>query len=140
MGDTRRLSGGNVFVGWGSENYFSEYSRSGKLLYEAELPGPDLTYRATVERWVGLPLTSPSGAARASGAGTIVYASWNGATEVASWRVLAEPGSGPRTVVASAPRSGFETAIPVAKSHKRFALEALDAAGRVVGTSQAFAG
>ena len=59
MGDTQPLANGNVFVGWGSEPYFSEYSRSGKLLFEGELPGPDLSYRATLEQWVGLPLTSP---------------------------------------------------------------------------------
>ena len=34
---------------------------SGKLLLEGELPGPDLTYRATLEQWVGLPLSPPVG-------------------------------------------------------------------------------
>ena len=67
MGDTQPLPNGNVFVGWGSEPYFSEYSRSGKLLFEGELPGPDLSYRATLEQWVGLPLSPPVGAARAGG-------------------------------------------------------------------------
>ena len=67
MGDTQPLPNGNVFVGWGSEPYFSEYSRSGKLLLEGELPGPDLTYRATVGQWVGLPLSPPVGAARGHG-------------------------------------------------------------------------
>src|SRR5204863_196828 len=83
------------FVGWGNEPYFSEYSRSGKLLYEAELPGPDLTYRATLQRWAGLPLWPPTGAARRHAGATTVYASWNGATQVTSWRVLA-PGDGRR--------------------------------------------
>ena len=53
MGDTQPLPNGNVMVGWGSEPYFSEYSRSGKLLLDAVWPGSDLTYRATVEPWVG---------------------------------------------------------------------------------------
>src|SRR5207248_57170 len=79
-------------VGWGNEPYFSEYSRSGRLLYEAELPGPDLTYRATLQQWTGLPLWPPAGAARRRAGATTVYASWNGATQVASWRVLA-PGA-----------------------------------------------
>jgi len=34
MGDTQPLAGGTTFVGWGSERYFSEYDRSGKLLFE----------------------------------------------------------------------------------------------------------
>ena len=41
------------------------------------------------EPWVGEPLTDPAGAAREAGGCTTVYASWNGATELASWRVLA---------------------------------------------------
>ena len=41
MGDMQSLANGKAFVGWGSESYFSEFSRSGKLLLEGELPGPE---------------------------------------------------------------------------------------------------
>ena len=94
MGDTQPLRERQQFVGWGSEPYFSEYGPSGKLLFEAHFPGSDLSYRAMVEPWVGEPLTDPAGAARGAGGKTTVYASWNGATEVASWRVLASSGAG----------------------------------------------
>ncbi len=139
MGDTQPLSNGNVFVGWGSEPYFSEYDSSGKLLFEGQLPGPDLTYRATLEPWVGLPLSSPSGAARSSGGKATVYASWNGATEVASWRVLGASGAARPAAIAMHARDGFETAIPVSGSYKAFTLQALDAHGRVIGASRPFA-
>jgi EmrB/QacA subfamily drug resistance transporter len=165
MGDTQPLANGNVLVGWGSEPYFTEYSRSGKLLAEGELPGPDLTYRATLEQWSGQPLTPPAGGARTTGGRTTVYASWNGATEVASWRVLAGPGTGggsasgsgsgsgtgagtaagagSLTAVATAAKTGFETAIPVPQSaaqsgSERFELQALNARGRAIGTSRPF--
>jgi EmrB/QacA subfamily drug resistance transporter len=138
MGDTQPLANGNVLVGWGSEPYFSEFSRSGKLLFEAELPGPDLSYRATLEPWVGEPLTAPAGAARQAGGKTTVYASWNGATQLASWRVLAASGSASAKAVASAAKSGFETAIAVPPGASSFTLQALDAAGRVIGTSRSF--
>jgi EmrB/QacA subfamily drug resistance transporter len=138
MGDTQPLPGGSAFIGWGSEPYFSEFSRSGQLLLEGELPGPNLSYRATLEQWVGLPLTKPLGAARPTGGRTTVYASWNGATKVVSWRVLAGSGGGWLAVVASGARSGFETAIPVAQSYASFEVQALDAAGRVIGVSQPF--
>jgi EmrB/QacA subfamily drug resistance transporter len=139
MGDTQLLSNGNVFVGWGSERWFSEYTRSGKLLMEGELPKPDQTYRAIIDRWVGLPLSAPAGAARVVGDGTTVYASWNGATQVASWRVLAPAGPrGRAAVVASAPRAGFETAIPVGSGHATYEVQALSASGRVLGTSGPF--
>ncbi len=68
-----------------------------------------------------------------------MYASWNGATQVASWRVLAGPGASRLTVVASAARSGFETAIAVAQGYQSFEVQALDASGRVIGTSRPLA-
>jgi EmrB/QacA subfamily drug resistance transporter len=139
MGDTQPLANGDVFVGWGSEPYFSEYDRSGRLLFEGELPGPNLTYRATLEQWVGLPLSKPAGAAREAGGRTTVYASWNGATEVAAWRVLASDGSARAAVVASHPKSGFETAIEVPHGYRSFQLQALSADGRVIGASGSFA-
>jgi hypothetical protein len=105
------------------------------MLLDARLPGHDLSYRATLEPWVGTPLYPPSGAARKTAGKTVVYASWNGATEVRSWRVL---GTG-RTAVGSAPKSGFETAIPVTQGPQTFRVQALDAHGRAIGTSKAFA-
>jgi EmrB/QacA subfamily drug resistance transporter len=138
MGDTQPLANGNVFVGRGSEPYFSEYSQAGKLLFEGELPGPDLTYRATLEPWVGLPLSEPAGAARQTGGRTTVYASWNGATAVASWRVLAGAGGGRLSSVTTAPRSGFETAIALPQSYGSFEVQALNSAGVVIGTSRSF--
>jgi EmrB/QacA subfamily drug resistance transporter len=140
MGDTQPLAKGNVLVGWGSEPYFSEYSRSGRLLMEGQLPGPNLSYRATLEQWVGLPLAAPAGAAvRGDDGQTTVYASWNGATELASWRVMAASGAGHLAAVAHAAKSGFETAIQVSSSYRSFKLQALGADGRVLGTSRAFA-
>jgi EmrB/QacA subfamily drug resistance transporter len=138
MGDTQPQSNGNVFVGWGSEPYFSEFSSSGKLLFEGEFPGPDLSYRATLEPWVGEPLTRPAGAARVIGGKTTVYASWNGATELASWKVLSNSGGASASVLATHAKDGFETAIPVAQGGKSFTLQALDSAGHVIGTSRTF--
>ncbi len=140
MGDTQPLAGGNVFVGWGSEPYFSEFTRSGQRLLEGNFPGSDLSYRETLEEWVGLPLTPPVGAARQQGTRATVYASWNGATRVVSWRVLAGPSATQLSAVASADKAGFETAIPVTQAHLSYKVQALDAAGRVIGTSRPFTG
>ncbi len=137
MGNAQRMANGNVLVGWGSQPYFSEYSASGKLLMKAQLPDPDITYRVNRAGWVGLPLSAPSGAARREDGKTTVYASWNGATRVVSWRVLAGAAGRARTV-ATAARSGFETAIPVSRVAGKFVVEALDAHGRVIGASRPF--
>jgi hypothetical protein len=138
MGSVQPLPGGNEFVGWGSAPYLSEYSPSGQLLLDAVFPGHDLSYRARLEPWVGLPLYPPSGGARRSGDKTTVYASWNGATRVASWKVLADTGSGRMALVASHCISGFETAMPVPHSYSRFQVQALDSSRHVIGTSQTF--
>ena len=100
---------------------------------------PDLSYRTALEQWVGLPLTPPVGAARRAGTGTTVYASWNGATRLASWRVLAGSGTGHLAAIVTHAKSGFETAIPVPGSYANFEVQALDANGRVIGTSRPFA-
>ncbi len=159
MGDTQPLANSNTFVGWGSAPYFTEYSAAGKLLLEAEFPGSDLSYRTMVEQWVGLPLTAPAVAARESGGKTTVYASWNGATQAVSWRLLAGVSASHLDTVATVSRSGFETAIPVPKGYasyqvqalkggkvvasaspviERFEAQALDASGRVIGSSPLF--
>jgi EmrB/QacA subfamily drug resistance transporter len=138
MGSLEPLANGNEMVGWGSAPFFTEYDSSGNMLLDARLPGHDLSYRATVEPWVGRPAYPPAGAARRTGGKTVVYASWNGATQVRSWRVLGGSNSGAQAQVASAGKSGFETAIPVAQGYKTFRVQALDGHGRVLGTSRAF--
>jgi hypothetical protein len=140
MGDTQPLSNGNTFVGWGSEPYFTEYSASGKRLLEARFPGHDLSYRTMREQWVGLPLTSPSVVARHKGGKTSVYVSWNGATQVVSWRVMGSESAGRLAAVASAAKSGFQTAIPIAGSYESVEVQALDSSGKVIGTSSSVSG
>jgi hypothetical protein len=138
MGSTQRLANGGAFVGWGSQPNFSEYGGSGQLLLDVVLPKPDISYRATLEPWVGLPLYPPEGAARGAGAKTTVYATWNGATRVASWRVLAGSSAGALSAVTTFGKAGFETTIPVQGSYDAFKVEALDVGGRVIGTSRPF--
>ncbi len=138
MGSAQPLPNGNLVVGWGSSPYLSEYGPSHRLLLDGVFPGSDLSYRAIVERWVGLPLSPPAGAARRTGNGATVYASWNGATRVASWRVLAGASPSRLSVAGHAAQSGFETAIALPKANRTFEVEALDAQGRVIGTSAPF--
>ena len=135
MGSLQVLPNGNVFVGWGAKPYFSEYTKDGSLLLDAALPGPDLSYRATLEPWVGLPLDRPRAAVRRTGGATTVYASWNGATTVAAWRVLAGPDRSHLRAVALDARSGFETALRIAGSNAVFEVQALDAVGRALAIS-----
>jgi hypothetical protein len=138
MGNAQSLSNGGLVVGWGSVPSFSEFDRTGHLLFDAAFPRPDLSYRANLESWTGFPDTPPAGAARRQAGHTIVYASWNGATEVRAWRVMAGTSAPSVSAVATVARSGFETAIPVPASYARFVLQALSGRGQVLGTSRAF--
>jgi hypothetical protein len=138
MGSLQPQANGDEFVGWGSVPGFSEFDSAGKLLADARLPGPDLSYRATIESWDGDPDTSPTGAAKTQGAHTTVYASWNGATRLARWRVLGGTSSSQLRTVASSAKSGFETAVAVSGAYKVFKLQALDAHAQVIGTSATF--
>jgi Arylsulfotransferase (ASST) len=147
QGSMQTLAGGDTFVGWGADPYFSEYGASGQLLYDAHWHGSYQSYRAYRFQWTGTPASppsiaassgsggGPSGTGGAGGAPITVYASWNGATEVASWRVLGGPSPAHLTQVASAPKEGFETAITIPGPDPYVAVEALNSAGAVVGNS-----
>jgi hypothetical protein len=64
-----------------------------------------------------------------------VEASWNGATDVASWRVLAGTSPGRLAAVAAAPHAGFETKITAPSTGRYVAVQAVDGEGAVIGTS-----
>jgi len=141
MGSAQLLPNGNVFVGYGNLPFFAEYTKSGTMVMDALFPGPDLTYRAIKippAAFVGSPQTPPVGGVRQVHGKTTVFASWNGATQVASWRVLAGPSEDQLTTATTAPRSGFETAIAVSQDYKVYKVQALDAQGKVLGTSKPF--
>jgi hypothetical protein len=82
-----------------------------------------------------LPTTRPSVALRPAGDRTTVHASWNGATEVARWRILAGPGAGSLLPVATVAKRGFETRVTVSSAASSFAVEALAADGTVLRRS-----
>jgi hypothetical protein len=138
QGNLQALPNGNVFVGWGSEPFVSEYSEDGELLFDAELAGENQSYRAFRLPWSGRPDEAPAVAAeKGSGDEVAVYASWNGATEVVTWRVLAGADPGGLEPLGSGPWKGFETALSVRTKEPYVAVRAEDGSGRVIGTSDA---
>jgi len=137
-GSLQTLPGGNLFLGFGAQPFFTQLTPRGKVLFDARLPIDDGSYRAYRFPWSATPRTRPVAAARRAQGGTVdVYASWNGATAVARWQVLAGPGAGSLRPVATTTRSGFETRVRVTDASALFAVRALDARGRTLGTSPA---
>jgi len=51
MGNAQTTSGGDLFVDWGALPYVSEFSPSGKLLFNAQLPAGVSSYRAYLLPW-----------------------------------------------------------------------------------------
>jgi len=142
-GSVQSLANEDWFVGWGQEPFFTELSPDGAVLFEAHFPAHERSYRDLSFQWTGTPAHLPLFAFRpgASGGQGVVYASWNGATLVSSWRVLAGPSASSLTALTQVARSGFETAIPLpaGTSGPYLAVQALGAAGQVLGTSTAAA-
>jgi hypothetical protein len=146
QGNVQALPGGNWMVGWGEAGYLSEANPAGQVLFNAHLPPGWESYRTYALPWTGQPSEPPAVSVRHSSSGSssrsTVYVSWNGATNVASWRVLA--GASPTTLtvaVSNAPKTGFETAISLPSTAvadgRYIAVQALDSSGAVIGVSAA---
>jgi hypothetical protein len=118
LGSVQLLGGGDVLVGWGTDPHVTEFAAGGAVKLDAALPHGGENYRALRFPWRGRPRNEPAAVVR----GSTVYASWNGATDVAAWRI--EPG-GPKVR-----RTGFETALPLRPGR----VVALDARGRALGS------
>jgi hypothetical protein len=50
-GNAQTTHNGDLFVGWGDAAFISEFSPTGQLLFNAQLPGVDITYRAYRLPW-----------------------------------------------------------------------------------------
>ncbi|MHB1539185.1 MAG: arylsulfotransferase family protein [Solirubrobacteraceae bacterium] len=136
QGNVLRLNDGDWVVGFGEQPRYMAFDPAGRLIYEATLGENVQSFRTYFAEWKGQPQQPPA----LSVAGGRAYASWNGATGVASWRLLAGPSKGSLSAVATAPAAGFETALPVAGAGGGYAeAQALSASGAVLGTSAAIA-
>jgi hypothetical protein len=137
QGNMQTLSDGNVVIGWGSVPSVTELGSAGELLLDAHTPPGYSSYRAFRFPWKGHPLGQPQVSARLLAAkdSTAVFASWNGATDIDSWRVLAGTSPNALTVRATMPVSGFESSLTIPDPYPYVAVQAVDAVGRLLGTS-----
>jgi arylsulfotransferase ASST len=134
-GDVQQLPGGDTLVSWGTTGKATEYDAGKNVVAEIDT---SMTYRLFKVSWRGTPGTRPSVVNSMTADGhDNVHVSWNGATQVADWRILA--GTSARTLhaITTTKRNGFETtaAIPVDTTTKYVQVQALDGAGKVLGTS-----
>jgi hypothetical protein len=137
QGDMLSLPGGNWLMGYGGLPNFTEYDNSGQVLLDGTLGKNVQNFRTYLSLWEGQPTGAPSLVATPARAGTMsVSVSWNGATQVASWRVLAGASSSAlAAVVTAAKTAAFQTTIATPSAGPYVAVQALNSAGTVIGTS-----
>ena len=109
MGNVQRLPNGNTFIGWGGPATIgSEVTPGGEVAIEMRIDQAIYGYNYRWFRfpWVGRPSTLPTLVSR----GGVLYFSWNGATEIASYRVEGSPTlTGSFSTIDTPVRAGFET-------------------------------
>ncbi|MGH2855550.1 MAG: arylsulfotransferase family protein, partial [Solirubrobacteraceae bacterium] len=138
QGNAQTLADGNVVVGFGAVPAISEFARDGSLLFDAHQPFDMSFYRAFRFPWSARPLRPPAVLADLNNTGeeTIVHASWNGATDVSRWRVLAGKHPGALAAQTTIPADGFESSTTLPLKYAYVAVQALDSTGQVLGTSR----
>jgi hypothetical protein len=137
QGNMQVLPNGNVFIGWGSEPYVSEFSHDGELIFDAGIPPGDDSYRSFRFPWTGQPAEAPAVAVdRKSEDELTLFASWNGATGVESWEVLAGPHPDQLEPLGAVFRNGFETAISARTAEPYVAVRAKGFSGQILATSK----
>ena len=84
---------------------------------------------------MGRPADDPALSVSPIGDGVRLHVSWNGATEVERWQVLAGKERQHLRSLGQFPRTGFETAIEVDVREAFLRVRALDKGGAVLGTA-----
>ena len=143
-GNVQMLPNDNVFVGWSTNGYVSEFTNDGVLALEARFLANGInTYRTYKFNFTGTPSSPPDVKSYAYGttpntATTVHYVSWNGATEVKSWNLYGSSSpnvsSGARfSLLGNVEKTGFETMLMTDGYAAYVYAEALGADGTKLG-------
>ncbi|KAJ5127403.1 hypothetical protein N7448_008182 [Penicillium atrosanguineum] len=142
-GSVSTLPNGNVFIGWSEFGYQSEHAANGDLLMTSRFVGDRYsTYRAYKSDFIGRPTTPPDVVASVYGTSeeditTIIYVSWNGATDVVGWNLYAKAyDHGEPVKIGHATKTDFETMYIVDGYMDWITAEAVDVNGDVMSTSR----
>ncbi|KAL8292589.1 hypothetical protein RQP46_001201 [Phenoliferia psychrophenolica] len=143
-GSVQLLDNGHLMVGWGVQPFYTEFDENDQVFHSAEY-GTNLSYmhsyRIYKYPFVGQPTTLPSFAMDPNTT-RVGYVSWNGATQVSTWRVLEADAISNFTwnlpQASSTRRSGFETTLLLSAKTDYVAVAAYDEEGICLGASEIF--
>ncbi len=147
MGNVERMADGNTFLSWGAPwtgagyAYVSmtEVAPDNRTLFELAFDEPYVSYRAFRFPWHGFPDTQPALAFRAVGGAIVLGYSWNGATEVATYRVFGGNSRQALALIEEKAQADFETQSYLAnlpKGECYFQVAAVDAGGNEMARSK----
>jgi hypothetical protein len=136
MGSMQVLENGNAVIGWGSEPYLTEFGGDGSIVFDARLPRAGQTYRVVRMPWAGRPVRRPTLVGHRVNGSRRLYASWNGATELAQWHLRTGSRASNVRDAATVPATGFETSIELLDRSTYAEVVALDTAGRPLSRSK----
>ena len=123
------LENGNVFIGWGSGPRCSEFTADGEMIFDMKYRAGG-SYRGYRIDWEGTPSRPIDYLLEDAADGSLTaYVSWNGATDIASWRVI----DGNGAEVARAPKTTFETQVTGIPISSYLEAQAINAAGQIIG-------
>jgi hypothetical protein len=135
QGNLQVLPSATALVGWGAQPRLTEFSSDGRVLFDAVFPDGSSSYRAFRFPWSATPTELPATAVSRSLGHLQVKASWNGSTNVNSWRVLTGPNPARLTHVTTERSQGFETTITIEPADGYLAVDALDHTSKLLSTS-----
>ncbi len=128
LGNAQRLPNGNTMIGWGTlYPTLSEVKANGEIAFELTFSPPAEpklarnSYRAFRFDWHGRPTTRPVLAAKDESPGIVsLYTSWNGATDVAAYRVYGGKTADRLSLIKRVEKEGFETKIVIADAAEAY--------------------
>jgi hypothetical protein len=117
MGNVQRLADGNTFLDWGAPwtggGYqflsMTEVDANNQVVFQLTFDQPYVSYRAFRLPWQGFPLDPPALAFKSDATGLTLGYSWNGATQVASWRLYGGGSQNSLNLIEEKAKNGFET-------------------------------
>ena len=142
FGSIDLLPNGDRFIGWGSVKEATQFTRSGELNYhvqigeEASMIGSMRTFKRS---WSARPYWGPDVFAYSWVCGwpSVVYASWNGATDVHAWKFYGSNSSNRQfQSLGTVEKDGFESSMKVGSPVRLVFVEAMKEDGEVLGRSQ----
>jgi hypothetical protein len=147
MGNVQKLADGNLVLGWGAPSQVTGYSfvtmaevnPANQTIFELTFDEPYVSYRAFRFPWQGTPATLPALAYKIAGNTLTLGYSWNGATDVTSYRLYG--GDSPESLnwIEEKAKTDFETQsqlTDIQQGECYFQVAAMDKDGNEMARSQ----